>query len=150
MDEHPVPQPAPDHPFTRALKTWEAWSSADTWTRTIADARAHGRSLTGIGEPEELTRGPHPLEALAANREVVELLIRWQWQAMRAAREQGCSWREIGHALGVGGAEARSTYVTAVERQALAARFMPELGPLLRYDPRWRELADETGTGDER
>jgi hypothetical protein len=130
-----------EHPFTRALRTWEAWSSADTWTRVVADARERDQDLDGLGDLEELTNGPDPLQALRANREVVELMTGWRWQAMRAAREQGYGWREIGRALGTAPEQARSAYLAAIERQELVARSMP-LGPL-RYDPRWRELADD-------
>jgi hypothetical protein len=96
--QNPAPDPAPEHPFTRALRTWEAWSSANTW----------------------------------------------QWQAMRAAREQGHDWHEIGNALGLDSEEARRAYLAAVQRQQLAAQAMPKLGRLLRYDPRWLDLADDS------
>jgi hypothetical protein len=132
-----------EHPFTAALRTWEAWSSADTWTRVVANAKQHGQDLTALGNLEELTSGPNPLTALRANRKVVELMTGWQWQAIRAAREQGYSWSVIGQALGLEARQARSTYLAAVERQELAAPAMSDLGPLLRYDPRWRELADD-------
>jgi hypothetical protein len=137
-----------EHPFTRALRTWEAWSSADTWTRVVADARKRGQDLDGLGELEELTNGPDPLQALRANREVVELMIGWRWQAMRAAREQGYGLREIGRALGIAPEQARSAYLAAIERQELVARSMPP--GLLRYDPRWRELADDNAADRER
>jgi hypothetical protein len=150
MTEQPVPEPTPEHPFTSALRTWEAWSSADTWTRVLADARQHDRDLDGLGDLEELTSGPHPLEALRANREVIEIMTGWQWQAMRAAREQGHGWHEIGRALGLEPEQARRAYLAAIDRQELAARAMSDLGHLLRYDPRWRELADDNDPGRER
>ena len=143
-------RPTPEHPFTAALRTWEAWSSADTWTRVVADARHHGQDLTTLGDLEELTRGPDPLEALQANRQVVELMTGWQWQAMRAARDQGYGWREIGRALGLDAEQARAAYLAAIERQELIAHRMSDLGPLLRYDPRWRKLADDNDADRER
>jgi hypothetical protein len=98
MDAHPDSGQASEHPFIRALATWEAWSSADTWNRVVAHARQEGRDLSELGNLEELTRGPDPLEALRANRAVVELMTGWQWQAIRAARRQGCGWvRSGGH-----------------------------------------------------
>jgi hypothetical protein len=150
MAEHPVPEPASEHPFTRALRTWEAWSSADMWQRVVAEAHQHRRDLSALGDLEELTRGPDPLEALRANREVVEIMTGWRWQAMRAAREQGCRWNEIGEALGLDAEEAKATYIAAVERQELAAHVTSELGHLLRYDPRWRALADDNAADRER
>jgi hypothetical protein len=142
--EGPAAEPAPEHPFTRALRTWEAWSSANTWQWVVADARRRGRDLGALGNLDELTTGPEPLEALRANREVIELMTLWQWQAMRAAREQGHDWHEIGKALALDSEEARRAYLAAVQRQELAAQAMPELGRLLRYDPRWRDLADDS------
>jgi hypothetical protein len=88
--------PIAEHPFTRARRTWEAWSSADTWTRVVAEACRHHRDLSALGDLDELTNGPDPLEALQANREVVETMTGWQWHAMRAAREQGYGWHEVG------------------------------------------------------
>jgi hypothetical protein len=116
----------------------------------VADARQRGQDLNSLGDLAELTRGPEPLEALRANREVVELMTGWQWQAVRAAREQSRSWHEIGQALGLDAEEARRGYLAAIERQELAARRMSDLGPLLRYDPHWRELACDNDADHER
>jgi len=146
MTEHSDPDQAPEHPFIRALATWEAWSSADIWTRVVAHAREEGRDLSELGELDELARGPDPLTTLRANRVVVELMTGWQWQAMRTARTQGYGWGAIGEALGVDAEQARQVYLAAVDRQALAAHGMAELGPLLRYDPSWRDLADAGDT----
>ncbi len=140
----------PEHPFTAALRTWEAWSSADTWTRVVANAKQHGQDLTALGDLEELTSSPDPLEALRANRKVVELMTGWQWQAMRAARDQGYGWDEIGQALGLEPEQARGAYLAAIERQELVAPAMSDLGPLLRYDPHWRELAGDSEADRER
>jgi hypothetical protein len=137
VSTEPAAEPTPEHPFTQALRTWEAWSSADTWTRVVADAHMHGQALDGLGDLEELTSGPDPLDALRANREVVEFTSGWQWQAMRAAREQGCSWHDIGRALDLDAEQARGAYLAAVERQELAAPALSDLGSLLQYDPRW-------------
>jgi hypothetical protein len=140
--EHPDAAPLAEHPVDRALRTWEAWSSADVWRRIKADARKHGQDLSGL-DLERLTSGPDPLEALRANREVVQTMTGWQWQAMRAAREQQHGWDEIGGALGLDPEQVKRAYLERVERQRLAAERTSDLGPLLRYDPRWRELADD-------
>jgi hypothetical protein len=140
----------PEHPFARAWRTWEAWSSADTWTRVVVDARGKDRDLSALGDLEELTSGPDPLTALRANREVIETMTRWQWEAIRAARERGCGWHEIGQALGSDAEEARGAYLAAVDELELAAGAMTDLGPLLRYDPRWRALADDNDADRER
>jgi hypothetical protein len=145
-------QELPKHPFTRALETWEAWSMANTMRSALATAREQGdhETLARFERYPEWTQGPGPLEALAANREVVQLMTGWQWQAMRAARQQGYGWQGIGEALGVDAEQARQAYLAAIERQELAADAMSDLGPLLRFDPRWRELADDNDAGDER
>src|SRR6266516_286817 len=135
MTEHSDPDQAYEHPFIRALQTWEAWSTADTWTRVVAHARDEGRDLSELGNLGELTRGPDPLTALRANRAVVELMTGWQWQVMRAARTQGYGWGEIGQALGLDAEQARQVYLAAVDRQALAAHAMPELGPCCAMTP---------------
>jgi hypothetical protein len=142
--KHPTPpaQPLPEHPFGRALHTWEAWSSADTWRRVVTEARQHDQDLSGLGDLEELTSGPDPLEALRANREVVETMAGWQWLAVRAAREYGHGWHDIADALGVIHPEqARDAYLETLERQQQLADRMPP--GLLRFDPRWRELAND-------
>jgi hypothetical protein len=146
----PTPESAPEHPFTRALRTWEAWSSADTWTRIVAHAREQHEVLEGLGDLEGLTRGPDPLAALRANREVVEFMSGWQWQAMRAAREQGHGWYAIGQALGLDAQRARRAYLAAIQRQELAAHALASLGSLLRYNPRWRDLANDDGRDEGR
>jgi hypothetical protein len=130
------------HPFDQAWATWQAWSSAHTWRSALKRARQQGNtaSVACIQRRAELTQGPGPLAALAANREVVETLTGWRWQAMRDAREQGHTWAEIGQALGVGAEHARQGYLQAIERQRRAAQD-PELARLLGYDPAWAELA---------
>jgi hypothetical protein len=139
--EHPTSAaPAPTHPLTKALETWEAWSQADTWRRVVTDARQHGRDLSGLGDLAELTSGPDPLAALRANREVVETMTAWQYSAMRAAREHQRGWHEIGDALGLEAEQARRAYLERTERHQLAGKALPGL---LRYDPHWRELADD-------
>ena len=41
------------------------------------------------------------LEVLAANAQLVELLVGRRWYVMQAAREVGASWGDIGAALGL-------------------------------------------------
>jgi hypothetical protein len=140
-----APEELPKHPFTRALQTWEAWSMANTMRTAREKAREQGdhEALARFERYPEWTQGPGPLEALRANREVVDLMTGWQWQAIRDAREQGHGWREIGAALEVDGDQAKRDYLETVDQQRLAREHDPELARLLRYDPRWRELADD-------
>jgi hypothetical protein len=112
-----------------------AWSSADTWTRVVAEARRHHRDLNALGDLEELTNGPDPLEALQANREVVETMTGWQWHAMRAAREQGYGWHEVGQALDLDAEQASGVYLAAIARQELAAPATSDLGTSCAMTP---------------
>jgi hypothetical protein len=141
-------QELPKHPFTRALETWEAWSMANTMRSALATAREQGdhETLARFERYPEWTQGPGPLEALRANREVVDLMTGWQWQAMRDARERGHGWREIGAALQVDGDQAKRDYLKTVDQQRRAGERDPDLARLLRYDPGWRELADDNDT----
>jgi len=100
-----------------------------------------GESLAVFDQHPEWTQGPGPLQALAANREVVDQLVGWRFGAMREAREQGHSWTAIGAALGLDATQARQAYLERVERQRLVHATHPDLRHLLGYDPRWAELA---------
>ena len=134
----------PKHPFTEALETWDAWSMADTMRLALEKARERGdqETLARFERYPEWTQGPGPLAALRANREVVQTMTGWQWQAMRDAREQGHGWREIGAALQVDGDQAKRDYLARVDRQRRVSEHDPDLARLLRYDPRWLELAE--------
>jgi hypothetical protein len=131
----------PRHPFTVAWKTWQTWSDAEVMRTARRRTGERGESLAVFDQHPEWTKGPGPLEALAANREVVEHLVGWRWGAMREAREQGHSWAEIGTALDLEAAQASQVYLERVERQRLAHEAHPDLRDLVGYDPRWAELA---------
>ena len=132
----------PRHPFTIAWETWQAWSDAEAMRTACTRMAARGESLGVFDQHPEWTQGPGPLQALAANREVVEHLVGWRWGAMREAREQGSSWAEIGAALGLDADQARQFYLERVQRQCLVHQTHPELRGLLGYAPRWAELAE--------
>ena len=132
----------PRHPFTVAWATWQAWSDAEVLRTARRRAGARSESLAVFDQHPQWTQGPGPLEALAANREVVDQLVGWRWAAMREAREQGHGWAEIGGALGLDAAQARQRYLEQVQRQRLVHAAHPELRGLLGYDPRWAELAE--------
>ena len=151
--QHDTPNPGPGqapeeelpkHPFTKALETWDAWSTAKTMRLALNKARERGdqETLARFERYPEWTQGPGPLEALRANREVVQTMTGWQWQAMREAREQGHGWREIGAAVQVDADRAKRDYLERVDRQRDLSERDPDLARLLGYDPRWRELAE--------
>jgi hypothetical protein len=132
----------PRHPFTIAWETWQAWSDAEAMRTARRRTAERGESLAVFDQHPEWTQGPGPLQALAANREVVDQLVGWRWGAMREAREQGQSWTEIGAALGVDADQARQVYLERVQQQQRAHEAHPDLRDLVGYDPRWAELAD--------
>jgi hypothetical protein len=130
------------HPFTIAWETWQAWSDAEAMRTARTRMAARGESLAVFDQHPEWTQGPGPLQALAANREVVEQLVGWRFGAMREAREQGHGWAEIGAALGMDADQARQLYLERVQRQRLVHEAHPDLRDLLGDDPRWAELAE--------
>ncbi len=148
--QHDTPNPQPDtgqqrqepptHPFTAALETWDAWSMANTMRLALQHAREQGdqEALATFERYPEWTQGPGPLEALAANRELVDDLTGWRWQAIRDARQQGHGWDEIGSTLWQSGEQARAFYLDKVRGQRRLAQEIPQLG----YDPGWLELAE--------
>jgi hypothetical protein len=129
------------HPFTIAWETWQAWSDAEAMRTARQRTGARGGSLAVFDQHPEWTQGPGPLEALAANREVVEHLVGWRFGAMREARQQGHGWTEIGAALGVDAAQASQAYLERVQQQQRVHQTYPDLRHMLGYDPRWAELA---------
>ena len=131
----------PRHPFTVAWETWQAWSDAQAMRTARRRLAARGESLAAFDQYPEWTQGPGPLQALAANREVVDQLVGWRFGAIAETREQGHSWAAIGAALGLDAAQARQFYLERVERQRLVHEARPDLRHLLGYDPRWAELA---------
>jgi hypothetical protein len=124
-----------------AWETWQAWSDAEVMRTARRRTGERGESLAVFDQHPEWTKGPGPLAALAANREVVEQLVGWRWGAMREAREQGHGWSDIGAALGLDADQARQAYLERVQQQRLVHETRPELRGLLGYDPRWPELA---------
>jgi hypothetical protein len=136
---HANPQEPIRSPFGQALETWNEWSMASSMRRALRLARQQDNRevLARFEQYPERTMGPGPLEALRANRELINDLTGWRWLAMREAREQGRSWREIGRTLEQTAEQARAYYVDTVQRQRWLAEQYPKLG----YDPRWLELA---------
>jgi hypothetical protein len=137
-----VTESQPRHPFTVAWETWQAWSDAEAMRTARRRVAERGESLAVFDQHPEWIEGPGPLQALAANREVVDQLVGWRWMAMREAREQGHGWAEIGAALGVDAEPARQLYLERVEWQRLVHEAHPDLRHLLGYDAHWAELAE--------
>jgi hypothetical protein len=130
----------PKSSFTAAWETWNDWSMASAMRSALEKAREQGdqEALARFERYPEWTQGPGPLEALAANHELVDRLTGWRWLATREAREQGRGWEEIGRRLGQSAEQARAVYLEAVGGQRWLAERYPKLG----FDPRWLELAE--------
>jgi hypothetical protein len=138
--DHPT---TPKHPFEQARETWDAWSLADTMRTVLCQARAEEdrATLALFAQHPDWTDGPGPLDALAANRELVDRLTGWRWLAVRRARQDGHAWTAVGAALGVTAKQARRDFLDRLERQRQVVERDPSLARLLGYDPSLAELA---------
>jgi hypothetical protein len=85
--------------------TWDAYNLRLTWERDIEN-----------GGDRTVDRLPavSPLDALAANRRLVDLLTLRRWYVMQAAREAGATWEQIGSALGMSKQGAYDWYKKAI------------------------------------
>jgi hypothetical protein len=137
-------QPTAKHPFEQARETWDAWSLADTMRTLLAKARAESdrATLALFEQYPDWTQGPGPLDALAANRELVDRLVGWRWLAVRRARQDGHGWAAVGHALGVTAEQARRDFLDRLERQRQVVERDPSLARLIGYDPSLARLAE--------
>jgi hypothetical protein len=135
------PGELPKNSFDAAWATWNDWSMAGAMRRALEKAHEQDdqQTLADFERYPEWTQGPGPLEALAANRELVDRLTGWRWQAIFDARQRGHGWEEIGRTLGQSGEQARTHYLDKVRGQRHLAEHYPKLG----FDPRWQELADD-------
>jgi hypothetical protein len=109
------------------FERWDAYNERQMWLTV----RSRG------GDPvvveRELAKRPEvsPLEALEANRVLVELLTGRRWLVMQAAREAGSSWTEIGTALGRSKQGAQDWYRRKIDHQA---RYVPDFHDATRAE----------------
>jgi hypothetical protein len=139
--EHPT---TPKHPFEQARETWDAWSLSDTMRTLLGQARADGdrATLALFAQHPQWTQGPGPLDALAANRELVDRLVGWRWLAVRRARQDGHPWTAVGAALGVTAEQARRDFLDRLEHKRQVVERDPSLARLIDYHPRDVALAE--------
>jgi hypothetical protein len=132
--EHPA---TPTDPFEQARETWEDWSLADTMRTLLGQARADGdrATLALYAQHPQWTDGPGPLEALAANRELVDRLVGWRWLAVRRARQDGHPWAAVGDALGITAEQARCDFLDRLQHQRQVVEHDPSLARLIGYHP---------------
>ncbi|MGW0006094.1 hypothetical protein ACWDT6_19920 [Nocardia grenadensis] len=95
-DERPLYAAWDTYGFTRLLR--ETLAKLDAGTLNLADPDATRAALQDdIASVADIT----PVQALEANRRLVEFLTGRRWSVMQEARETGDSWTVIGDALGV-------------------------------------------------
>ena len=110
-------QPAPQtESLVERLITWQAWRNRGTPTHKIAEA-CGARYIDTIKAFTALTRAldamatVEPLNALAANYELIRLLSVLQGHALRTARKAGASWQQIAMAIGTTAEQACAEYL---------------------------------------
>ena len=85
------------------LDTWQQWNAHNVMTHIPGQAAAQPAVSA--------------LDALRDNRELVELLTGWQWQAVHAARRDGASWAQIAATTQSTIEQARAEYAAVLDRQ---------------------------------
>jgi len=84
------------------LTIWQAWNCRDRLVHDLAKARAAGdaRRVATVLQALSTVAVVEPLDALAANHQLIGLLVGRQPQAIRAARHAGASWQQVAAAIG--------------------------------------------------
>lgn len=85
------------------LDTWQQWNAHHVMTR----APGHKAGQPAVSA----------LDALRSSHELVELLTRWPWQAVHAARRSGRTWAVIAASTGTTVDHARAGYLAVLDRQ---------------------------------
>ncbi len=94
----------------RLYQLWTTYQAQVAWWHAVehgADVAVAAQAL--IGRPEVSA-----LEALDANRRLVDLLLQRRRDAVSAARRAGSSWAAIGAALGTSKQRAYTVYRHAI------------------------------------
>lgn len=106
-------------------RVWSAYHDRRMWQQVIAkNTGDDGNAENLVTAHRALARLPKvtALDALEANRRLVDLLVGRRWYVMQDAREEKTSWAEIGDALGISRQGAYDFYRRAVEDQE---RYVP-------------------------
>jgi hypothetical protein len=101
------------------LQVWQLQAERSMWRTAIERSRADGKDDQVASGEKALAELPEvtALQALEANRRLVDLLTGRRWIAMRAAREEGATWEQIGEALGMTRQSAHEWYRKKIEAQ---------------------------------
>ena len=89
------------------------WQGAREHARQGGNAEHEQAAENALGELPDVSA----LQALSANKRLVELLTGRRWFVMQQAREEGASWSEIGEALGMSKQAAHDWYRRKIEHQ---------------------------------
>lgn len=111
-------EPTTPPSLNKLLETYQAWSLRDTFDRIAERADADG-DVDRAAELREIGRSETPVsavDALAAQHEVSSLLSGWEWLTIRAAREDGASWREIATSTRSDPEQARAGFLARIEQ----------------------------------
>jgi hypothetical protein len=90
----------------RLYRVWSTYQAQVVWRDAVergADVAVAAQALIGLPEVSVL-------EALDANRRLVDVLLQWRRDAVSAARKEGSSWAAIGAALGTSKQRAYTRY----------------------------------------
>jgi hypothetical protein len=82
---------------TALLEVWQTFGSLLRWQQALEKGTDQETAERALAELPEVSA----LDALEANRQLIELLIGRRWYVMQAAREAGASWSQIGASLGM-------------------------------------------------
>lgn len=111
-------EPTTPPSLNKLLETYQAWSLRDTFDRMAERADADGDAARAA-ELREIGRSETPIsavDALAAQHEVSSLLSGWEWLTIRAAREDGASWREIATSTRTDPEQARAGFLARIDQ----------------------------------
>lgn len=124
---------------------WQLWrlhAERSYYRRAIE--RGQARGVDTARDAEHLAELPEisAVQALEANRCLVELLTGRRWFVMEEAREAGVTWAEIGAAIGTTRQGAQDWYRRRIEEQEQLQQDLPHL-PDLHDAARAREVLDD-------
>ncbi|MBV9011218.1 MAG: hypothetical protein JO272_04075 [Pseudonocardiales bacterium] len=98
-------------------QVWSLQSQRSTWQTVINKSGAqdtdHQIAIQALDDLPEVTA----LQALEANRRLVDLLMGRRWIVIQKAREEGASWNTIGKALSMSCQAARDWYRRKITEQ---------------------------------
>ena len=99
---------------------WEIWQQtglADMWRGVLRKSVEAGEDTSVAQDAIESVEHQDPLSGLRAGDVLAKRIVGQRWILIRAAREQGASWQQVGDALGISRQAAHQSYVVTIELQ---------------------------------